>query len=473
VADSAEAARLTESGAVDVSLEWAADPPTVTRWRADPALRDRMFLAARDEMKYVALNVAVPPFDDVALRRAVNLVIDREALAAAATAAGSRLERPLMHSAVDSLENNLLATWSPPGVEPGGDLSAARAAMATSRYDHDHDGRCDADVCGSLDLYEDAVDDPGAAISRLLSKQLSAIGLYVRPHLTDLTDDASALAHSHPPMILWSWIKDFPSGGTFLPQLASGESVSPACCNFSLLGASRAQLKKLGYATTKVPSVDPRIQRCQQQLFQAQVQCWASLDQYLSADLVPIVPLTQTFDGWAVSSRVGSFTVDAAVPPPAPSLGAITVSGESAAPAPSIQEPTPASSIPDGVYTTTVTSAELKKLFPVPDFDEAVAGTYTLLLEEGRFSLDQVHPGHQVWDPMQVGTYAGTEDTIVFSFVAPYWVTEDVSPLRWRLEGQGLRFTMRACTARGDHRREECAFQTAVFTGAPWEPVGR
>ena len=275
-------------------------------------------------------------------------------------------------------------------------------------------------------------------------------------------------------MTLTEWAKDFPSAGTFLPLLLAGDTIAAGCCNDTMMGASRAELRKYGYTVDSVPSADVRIQDCQRQLFQAQVQCWASLDQYLSADVVPFVPLTQNFSGWAVSSRVRDFTVDSDVGIPIPSLGAITVEGPSPVPAPTLAEPLPLSEIPDGIYTTTITAAELDAFGPVfdPDYRDQLAGTYTIRLEGGRFSTVVARDGYTIYDPMTAGSYSGAGDRIVFAFEAPAGVAHAASPLRWREDGGTLRFTLARCTGEAARYPDECALQTALFTGAPWVPVG-
>src|SRR4029079_17308957 len=53
------------------------------RYLASDALRARVFSQPAMRVQYMTMNLAVPPFDDVHVRRAVNLVIDRAAAASA------------------------------------------------------------------------------------------------------------------------------------------------------------------------------------------------------------------------------------------------------------------------------------------------------------------------------------------------------------------------------------------------------
>ena len=58
--------------------EWATAPPkTLKRYSEDPDLTDRLQVNSADSTAYISLNLTQPPFDDVHVRRAVNLVADK------------------------------------------------------------------------------------------------------------------------------------------------------------------------------------------------------------------------------------------------------------------------------------------------------------------------------------------------------------------------------------------------------------
>ncbi len=82
--------------------------------------------------------------------------------------------------------------------------------------------------------------------------------------------------------------------------------------NLSLLGATPEELRRWGYAATSVPSVDGRINECLPRLGLAQIDCWATLDQYLMEKVVPWVPLLLVRYAYTVSARVRNFTWDEA-----------------------------------------------------------------------------------------------------------------------------------------------------------------
>ena len=95
------------------------------------------------------MNVALPPFDDIHVRRAVNHAIDKTRVVEAL--GGPYAAAPLGHIAPDGLLDSLLLGWDPYAAADGhADREAARAEMRLSRYDTDGDGVCDADACRNV-----------------------------------------------------------------------------------------------------------------------------------------------------------------------------------------------------------------------------------------------------------------------------------------------------------------------------------
>ena len=68
---------------VDVVMGDPPPPDVLERYRSDATLRDRMVVRPAPESVFIAINVAEPPFDDVHVRRAVALVLDRAGFASA------------------------------------------------------------------------------------------------------------------------------------------------------------------------------------------------------------------------------------------------------------------------------------------------------------------------------------------------------------------------------------------------------
>ena len=148
-----EAAARVEDGEIDFVFN-AGSPPQapaeqIERYYADPDL-GQVYAHSRDILRYIEMNLALPPFDDIHVRRAINLVIDKAGLI---ELAGERTGTIAGHMVLDSLEDNLLLGYDPYGT-PGshGDPAAARDEMSLSPYDTDGDGRCDDPACADVQM---------------------------------------------------------------------------------------------------------------------------------------------------------------------------------------------------------------------------------------------------------------------------------------------------------------------------------
>ena len=141
-----------DRGALDVVLDDSAPSAQIRRYQRSPGLRRRLHLNAYSGVEYITMNLAVPPFDDVHARRALNLTLDRTALARIESGPrGFGPVTPTEHDLPNSIERDLLADYAPFPLR--GDIAAAKAEMARSRYDHNHDGRCDVPACSSVVAY--------------------------------------------------------------------------------------------------------------------------------------------------------------------------------------------------------------------------------------------------------------------------------------------------------------------------------
>ena len=155
-----EAASLVDRGEMDVMSE-PAPAAIAQRYLDDATLGERINIQPSMQLRYIAMNVALPPLeDDVRVRRAVSLVLDRAAMAATLTSQRGILTQ-VAQRASDALENNLLVSYAPIStLDDHGDLAAARAEMRLSAYDVDGDGMCDGPTCAGLPLM-------GAEVERL------------------------------------------------------------------------------------------------------------------------------------------------------------------------------------------------------------------------------------------------------------------------------------------------------------------
>jgi peptide/nickel transport system substrate-binding protein len=306
-----ETAAKVDHGSLDVALgQLLPTAEQLDRYRADPALEKRLFAHVGNVVRYISLNVAVPPFDDVHVRKAVNLAIDKQALRR--TARGGLGGRIAGHIAPDALLNNLLLDYDPYGTPGGrGDLEAAQGEMAKSRYDRDRDGVCDAPACSGL-LAPVRTDDPTVPrLGKVVADNLRPIGieLDVKAVDPDTYFEELLLPQSRVPIVpALGYGADTLNGAGMFPPLFYGPLVGGSGLAGSLVGASSQQLRQWKYAVTNVPNVDGKIEECLRLTAGAQIQCWAETDQLLMETVVPLVPYL--FDGFTqvVSSRVSRFT---------------------------------------------------------------------------------------------------------------------------------------------------------------------
>ena len=306
-----KAAAKVDRGRLDVAIgQLVPTTEQEARYRADPTLEKRLFAHVANVVRYISLNLAVPPFDDVHVRKAVNLAIDKQALRRTARAGlGGRIAG---HIAPDALLNNLLLDYDPYETPGGrGDLEAAQGEMAKSRYDRDHDGVCDAPACsGLLSLARN--DEPTIPrLAKIVADNLRRIGieLDVKAFDPDTYFKDVSLPQSRVPVMPALGLLPDTLNGTGLFSVFYGPLVGPGPgLSGSLVGATPQQLGNWKYRVTNVPNVDDKIRECLRLTAGAQIQCWAETDQLLMETVVPWVPYL--FDGsiQVVSNRVSRFT---------------------------------------------------------------------------------------------------------------------------------------------------------------------
>lgn len=316
---------------------WNVAPPpqipldVVDRYQRDPKLRDRLMIGLRDIVRYISLNLATPPLDDIHVRRALNYAIDKARLLE--LRGGSVIGEPAGHIILDSLENNLLLNYDPYG-SPGahGDLDAARAEMARSRYDGNGDGRCDAPECEGLRaLVLAAPDLPNQRFAHLVAEDFAAIGIRLDVEIpTDPEDffDRIIDPETRTPVAINPGVfKVLPSASDYLEGLFSS-AVIGTCCNFSLVGATRDQLRRWGYGDVSVPSIDEKLAECAEQVGDAAFRCAAEADQLVMEKIVPWVPLVFERQVAIVSERVVNHSFDQLAGAPAFDHFAVSGSGK-------------------------------------------------------------------------------------------------------------------------------------------------
>ena len=433
------AGRLIEEGDLELIFDDSVPGPILSEFRSDPARAGRVYTAPRDIVRFISMRLALPPFDDLHVRKAVNLAIDKHSLLNAYERSGA-IAAPVGHIAPDSEENNLLIDYDPYGApDQRGDIRLARAEMKRSGYDRDGDGSCDAQACKDMTLLVRS--DFFRTLPGSFRDRLAAIGMTVDPRFLDGEGFYEVLSDPSNKIPIWlgdGWVKDYPNASTFFPQLfGGGENVGVN--NWNYVGATPRQLEELGYGSKKVPSVDDRINECQEMTFGPQVACWAQLDQYMMENVVPWVPLLNEVEARIVSERVETMNFDQFVSMPA--LERIALTPEAAeGPAP-LPTPTPGSDsdIPDGVYSANITERDAARNNAPPPEIPQITGPIELTLDDGQFQIEYTAP-RPYFTPRLIGIYEGTGDRATFQTVTPSFISGDQVHMRWRADGDVLRF---------------------------------
>jgi peptide/nickel transport system substrate-binding protein len=309
-------AQKVDRGEIDMVADWPAPLEQVRRYQADPTLQKRLDVNQYHDVRFLSLNVARPPFDDVHVRRAVNFVIDKKRILDT-WQSGSDTASIYDHLAPDATEDNLLGNYHPyQSPNQTGDASAAREEIKLSAYDRNHDGKCDQPACDlGIVLWRNTGSYP--ELAPLVKEDLAKIGITFEPKIVDLDQMYQACVDpaKHATLCQVGWAADYPNASTFFPPLYSSEALGNN--NYSVLSASPAQLRTWGYQVASVPSVDDRMTTCAEQTGASQLQCWVGFDQYLMEEVVPSVPILIDIAPWTYSARVAGFSFDQAAGVPA------------------------------------------------------------------------------------------------------------------------------------------------------------
>ena len=301
------------SGELDFVVDGAVPPEKIRDYQTNPDLQDRINIYASDAVRYVSFNVAVPPFDDVNVRKAVNWAFDKQGFRQ--LRGGPSTGEIAGHIFVNSLQDNILADYDPyQTANASGDIEKAKEAMKlATKYDTDGDGVCDAPECKDILTITDR-EDPYPEQAALLIQFLEPIGLTLnvkqleRGTMYNKCNDANS---KHALCAGPGWGKDYADGVTFGEPLFDSAGLWESCCNYSLVGASSDQLKEWGYDVAEVPSVDDKVTECSElDPGDERFQCWAELDQQLMEEVVPWVPYLFDNSVDIISDNVQNYSFD-------------------------------------------------------------------------------------------------------------------------------------------------------------------
>ena len=95
-----------DSGDMDLGLDAVPPANQVQQYTTDPDLKDRIHADPSDAVRFLEMNLANPPFDDIHIRKAMNWALDKQGFLQ--LRGGPIFGEIAGHIMVNSLENNLL-----------------------------------------------------------------------------------------------------------------------------------------------------------------------------------------------------------------------------------------------------------------------------------------------------------------------------------------------------------------------------
>jgi peptide/nickel transport system substrate-binding protein len=292
--------------------EVEAPPPDVLReYSQTEELTDRIQVGAGDRTWYITLNLTQPPFDDIHVRKAMNLIMDKAGLQ---RAWGGPIRGDIAHHIVpDSMFNGQLDDYAPYKTEgDAGDEEAAKEEMRQSQYDSDGDGVCDDDACQGL-LYVNRNVPPFTDMEPIIVQAAAKLGIELTAReFEDAYPVIQDATRNVPISSVPGWGKDYADASTFMVLFDSASILPQGNVNYALVGltpeaASEGNIKG---NVEDVPSVDEQIDECEPLTGEERVTCWIELDQYLMENVVPWVPYLDATNVDILGPAVSAYEYD-------------------------------------------------------------------------------------------------------------------------------------------------------------------
>jgi peptide/nickel transport system substrate-binding protein len=326
-----------QEGEIDLVFDGVPPPQVLREYSTNPDLQEFLHVNPSDGVRYISMNIAEPPFDDIHVRKALNLVLDKDALRLArggelfGDLAGHTIPNTLLRTSDGTF---VLQDYDPYETPNGrGDLEAAQEEMRQSKYDSNQDGVCDDPVCENILLVADR-EDPYPEQNAIIADGGEQIGLTfdIREgdrytFMYDTCDDTGSHFGLCPST---GWFKDYPDAASFGFPLFHSSGIGSS--NYSLVGADSQLLQKEGYPVDEVPSADEAIDECLAlPIGDERVNCWAGVDQMIMEDIVPWVPFLFDNDVDLQGDRLQNYVYDSSAGLMA--LDQVAVSGGETTPA--------------------------------------------------------------------------------------------------------------------------------------------
>lgn len=277
----------------EIDDEIATEPAKVLKeYSESDELSPMLHTNLGDRTWYITMNLTQPPFDDIHVRKAVNLVLDKVALRVAW--GGPLTGEIATHIVPDPIFADELKSYDPyPSSEYRGDIEAAMAEIAQSKYDTDGDGVCDAPECKDV-LHITGDTESRVGMIPVIEDGLGKIGITLETR--SLGDSYTAIQDASRNVPISSqpgWGKDYADASTFFAYLFDGRTILPTGnSNYSLVGLTPEKAHEIGAtgSVEGVPSVDADLDACKILAGDERRACYEDLDRKLMEEVVPWVP---------------------------------------------------------------------------------------------------------------------------------------------------------------------------------------
>jgi peptide/nickel transport system substrate-binding protein len=287
----------------------------IKEYTENPDLEGLLKANPDDGVFYIYMNLTQPPWDDVHVRKAANLVMDKTALIRGW--GGPTVGEPATHILPPTMSPSELEGYDPyPSPDFSGDEEAAKAEMAQSKYDTDQDGTCDAPECkGVLNIMGNTERDK--SMVPVMESSLGKIGITMTTRNIDDPYQFIFTPKEQTPMSgTAGWGKDYADAFTYYLYLFDGRVITPDFSyNEPLVGLTEKQAKDMGidYPEGGVPSVNDGIDECIAIADDAErTTCWGNLDKTIMEEVVPWIPWLWRNYTNTISSAVSNWDFDQA-----------------------------------------------------------------------------------------------------------------------------------------------------------------
>jgi peptide/nickel transport system substrate-binding protein len=279
-------------GAGELEDSFATASPKIFReYQTSASKRKYLHSDSSDGTYYITMNLTQPPFDDVHVRKAMNWVMDKEALrkawggAVSGDVAQHIIPNPMLLGKLNGFQ-----PYKTKGDR--GSVAKARAEMRQSKYANSG-GVCSAKECKGVLMIADV-----RAVDKALVPPIQSAAKKIGITFTVRTVNGAypviqTTSRNIPISQRPRWFKDYADPSTFIDPLFYGGNIIPTGnTNYSLVGLKPGQAASLGIKgnVNNVPSIDALADRCQRLIGNARVTCYAGVDRVLTQDIAPWVP---------------------------------------------------------------------------------------------------------------------------------------------------------------------------------------